>query len=102
VLREQPGLLVRAADAQRLQAAALSRDIHPRRVSLRDVPLCSPLPGHTRELGRRGAQFVGLDLRPAPAEAARVEQATGEHWDRSRAELYRRLDAGLPLVPIAL
>ncbi|HEX6736793.1 MAG TPA: hypothetical protein VF310_00840 [Vicinamibacteria bacterium] len=102
-LREQPAYLVRAADAHGLQVAALSRELEPRRVSLRDVPLCSPLPGHAPEVGRRGACFVGLEPSlPGRDAPSRVEQEVGEHWDRYRAELYRRLDAGLPLVPIAL
>ena len=76
------------------QVFALSRETAPRLVSLSDVTVCSPLTPHTRDLGRCGANFVGV--------GRSLDESVAEHWDRHRPELYRRLDAGLPLVPLAL
>lgn len=84
-------------DEQGLQTAALSRVAPLALVSLREVTVCSPFHPHLPELGRCGAHFVGLNARhiawdyyDRPADAWMTE-----HWQRHRAELYRRTGAAL-------
>jgi hypothetical protein len=69
-------------DEQGLQVAALSANSHVDIVGTADVAICSPFPPHSRELGRCGAHFVGLNARNLPWEyygrpASEVRRA---HW----------------------
>lgn len=102
VLDEHPATLVSELDEQGLHAAALSRTLEPRVVSVEDVAICSPFPPHLLRPGRCGAHFVGLnarrfgwDFEGEPAECVRAR-----HWDQHRAELYQRV--GIEPEPSAL
>ena len=86
VLRDRPAFLSTSADVEGLLVAAHVRAGEPWLVSREDVAFSPPRPAQAPVLGRCGVRFVGSD----------------EHWDRCRPELYRRVDAGVPLVPIAL
>jgi hypothetical protein len=79
VLRDRPAFLSTAADVQGLQVAAHVRGGDVRQVSVEDIAF------HPPALGRCGVRFAGSDVQ----------------WDRCRQELYRRVDAGVPLVPVA-
>jgi hypothetical protein len=93
VLDVHPVTLTSELDEQGLQAAALSWVREPYVVSVHDVTICSPFPPHLPHLGRCGAHFVGLnakrfdwDFYGEPAGDVRAR-----HWERNRAELYRRV-----------
>lgn len=94
------GILLRSElDEQGLQAATLGRARTMLRVRTDEVSICSPFWPRQPDLGSCGAHFVGLNSKAIPwnyydRPGLEVRQ---EHWDRHRAELYRR--AGLPMGP---
>ncbi len=86
-------------DEQGLQAAALGHGGPMLRVRTDEVSICSPFWPRQPELGTCGAHFVGLNSKSIPwnyYDRPGVE-VRREHWDRHRAELYRR--AGLEMGP---
>lgn len=86
-------------DEQGLQAVALHRHRPALVVSTREVSICSPFWPRDPELGTCGAHFVGLNNKHIPWDYFNRsgDVVRREHWDRHRAELYRR--AGLALPP---
>ncbi len=90
---------------QGMQAATLSRLPVCLAVPESDVSICSPSYPGTRELGRCGAHFVGLNTRHIPWSyyGRPADEWIGEHWARSRPVLERLVQAGdLPESPGAL
>lgn len=85
-------------DEQGLQAVALHRHGPALIVGTREVSICSPFWPRNPELGTCGAHFVGLNSKAIPwnyfdRPGLEVRQ---EHWDRHRAELYRRAQLPMP------
>ncbi len=92
-------LLTSELDEQGLQAAALHRAAPALLVTTREVSICSPFWPRDPEMGTCGAHFVGLNSRHIPWNYfdRPGDEVRREHFDRHRADLYRR--AGLPFVP---
>lgn len=93
--------LTSETDEQGLQAAAVARLSPPLLVTTAEVSICSPFWPRSPELGSCGAHFVGMNARHVPWDYydRPADAWMAEHWQRHRAELYRR--AELPLAPPA-
>ena len=90
-------------DEQGLQAVALHRDGPALVVSTAEVSICSPFWPRDPEMGTCGAHFVGLNSRHIPWDYfdRPGDVVRREHWDRHRAELYRRAEMELtPALPM--
>jgi hypothetical protein len=85
--------LLREADEQGLQVAALAAAGPVAIVALDDVTICSPFPPHLPHLGRSGAHFVGLNTRRLGFQfgGRPAEEVRAEHWDTWAGELARRV-----------
>jgi hypothetical protein len=99
LIEARPAQLVREADEQGLQVAALAAAGRVALVTIEDVTICSPFPPHLPHLGRAGAHFVGLNTRRLGFEfyGRPAEQVRAEHWDGWSVDLARRV--GLPERP---
>jgi hypothetical protein len=80
-------------DEQGLQVAALSAKNPPLVVRTEEVTICSPFPPHSKELGRCGAHFVGLNARSLPWEyygqpASKVRRT---HWYELREAVFEHV-----------
>jgi hypothetical protein len=93
LLRESGAVLRSELDEQGLQVAAVSRRSSPAVVHLEEVSITSPFPPHLPGLGRCGAHFVGLNEKHVPweYEGRPATDCLRAHWQRHRAELYRRV-----------
>ncbi len=108
-LAEKLGVMLTSElDEQGLQAVALHRSMPALVVETGEVSICSPFWPRDPEMGTCGAHFVGLNSRHIAWDYfdRPGNEVRREHFDRHRAELYRRagLEMGpaLPLVDSAL
>ncbi len=86
VLSRVDGTLTSELDEQGLQVAAVSLYGRPYVVPVDDVAICGPLPPHSRERGRCGAHFVGLNAHALPWEYL---DRRGHSWVRAHYRSWR-------------
>ena len=90
VLAEHPAPLTSELDEQGLQIAAIERAGAPLVVTTEEVSICSPFHPHSRERGRCGAHYVGLNARDIPWRyyGRPAIDIRRQHWREHREALY--------------